>query len=298
MLPIIDTHQHLWDLDRFHLPWVAGVEALNRSFRPDDYAAATAGLGVVRSVYMEVDLAADQRRREVEYVGALCADPGNPMAGAVVAGTAADPGFGDWVHFLRSQPHVKGVRQVLHVPSAPRGTCLGEAFVTGVRLLGEAGLRFDLCLRPAELADAADLADRCPDTLLVLDHCGNADPRVVAGAAEPEPGPFAHTAEQWRRDMGTLGERANLVCKISGIAARGAEATSADGLAELLAPTVDHCLDAFGPDRVVFGGDWPVCLLGASYRQWVEALRQIVAARPVGEQRRLLHDNAARLYAL
>ena len=292
---IIDTHQHLWDLSRFNLPWLEGLDALNRSFTTSDYAAATAALGVARAVYMEVDVAVDQQQDEVDYVVGLCADPQQPTVAAVVSGRPANPGFADWIRNLEKHAAIKGVRQVLHVPEATRGTCLQTSFLHGIRMLGEAGLRFDVCLRPGELEDAEKLAAACPDTLLVLDHCGIANPHIVAGAAEPDGSPMSHTAAGWRRAIDGLGERSNVICKISGIAAAAGDTTN---LAELLAPTINHCLDAFGPDRVVFGGDWPVCLLGATYAEWVTALRAVIADRPADEQARLLHDNAARLYAL
>ena len=82
------------------------------------------------------------------------------------------------------------------------------------------------------------------------------------------------------------------MCKVSGIVARVQEGWTA----ETLAPTVNHCLDCFGPDRVVFGGDWPVCTLGATYAEWAGALRQIISTRSDDEQRKLLYDNAARIY--
>lgn len=293
MHPIVDTHQHLWDLSRLRLPWLDEVEPLNRSFLTADYAAAAEGCGVERTVYMEVDAAPEQIAAEVDLVGRLCADPADPMAAAVVSGRPADPGFADWVGRLRDEPHVRGVRRILHA-DAPPGTCLQEGFVNGVRRLGDAGLSFDVCLRPGELADAVSLAERCPGTLLILDHCGNADPNIIAGAAGPESGPFAHTAGQWRDGISALGQQPNVVCKISGIVARVTEGWSAD----LLAPTVDHCLDAFPPDRVVFGGDWPVCTLGASLGEWVQALRRIIASRCDDDQGALLHGNAARLYRL
>ena len=293
MIPIIDTHQHQWDLSRFRLPWLDEVEPLNRSFLPADYEAAAEGCGVERTVYMEVDVAPEQIAAEVDHVGRQCADPADPMAAAVVSGLPADPGFADWVGRLRDEPHVRGVRRILHA-EAPPGTCLQEAFVEGVRQLGDAGLSFDLCMRPSELGDAVTLAGRCPGTLFILDHCGNADPNIVAGAAVPDEGPFAHTAGQWRDGLSALGQQPNVVCKISGIVARAPEGWSAD----LLAPTVDHCLDAFPPDRVVFGGDWPVCTLGASLREWVQTLRRIIASRSEEDQRALLNGNAARLYRL
>mgnify|MGYP006423549157 CR=1 FL=1 len=289
---IIDTHQHLWDLSRFRLPWLEGLDALDRSFTLDHYTEAIDGLGVVSSVYMEVDVADDQQQDELGYVSDLCAHAGNCMSGAVVSGRPAEPGFADWVRLLQADPAIKGVRQVLHVPEATRGTCCQASFLHGIRLLGEAGLRFDVCLRPGELADAERLAAGCPDTLLILDHCGNPNPNIVAGVA-PDGG--AHTADDWRRGMAALGERSNVICKISGIAAAAGDTSN---LAELLAPTINHCLDVFGPDRVVFGGDWPVCTLGATYAEWVAALRAVIASRSASEQSRLLHDNAARLYAL
>lgn len=292
---IIDTHQHLWDLDLFRLPWLEGLDALHRSFTIEDYRAATEGLGVERAVYMEVDVTDDQRRQELDYIAGLCADPAVATAGAVVSGRPAEQGFADWLRLLQENPAIKGIRQVLHVAEAPRGTCLQSAFLHGVRMLGEAGLRFDMCLRPGELADAEKLASACPETLLILDHCGIANPQVVAGVAEPDGGPMSHSADGWRRGIDALGERSNVICKISGIITGTA---GTENLADLLAPTINHCLDAFGPDRVVFGGDWPVCTLGGTYAQWVEALRSVIAERPASEQSRLLHDNAKRLYAL
>jgi L-fuconolactonase len=95
-------------------------------------------------------------------------------------------------------------------------------------------------------------------------------------------------------DITALAQRPNVVCKISGIVARARAGWSAQDLA----PTINHCLDAFGPDRVIFGGDWPVCTLGAPYRAWVEALKAIIAHRSETDQRKLLHDNAVHIYRL
>jgi L-fuconolactonase len=95
--------------------------------------------------------------------------------------------------------------------------------------------------------------------------------------------------------MAALAERKNIICKVSGIIAR---AKPDRPKAEQLAPIVQHVIRVFGADRVMFGGDWPVCLLGASYREWVEALREIVRGQTLEDQRKLFHDNAARFYGL
>ena len=86
-----------------------------------------------------------------------------------------------------------------------------------------------------------------------------------------------------------------MICKISGIVAR---APKVDWNSEILAPIIDHCLDEFGPDRVVFGGDWPVCLLGCSYNRWVASLKEVISERPLHEQKKLLNDNAEKFYRL
>ena len=314
MLPIIDTHQHLWDLDRFELPWLAEAPSLNRNYVTSDYLEATEGLNVVKTVYMEVDVTPAQHPAEAEHVIALCAAAEHPTAGAVIGGAMMSGAFGGYIRRFAGSPVIKGVRQVLHGPGTPAGTCLAPQFVENVRLLGELGLSFDLCMRPSELGDGVTLAQTCPETRFVLDHCGNGDPYLISGELPGDSGgdgdgfnltiadhrdrddPFWHDAQQWRDGIAALAALPNTICKISGIVARTRPGwTAAD-----LAPAVNHCLDSFGPDRVVFGGDWPVCTLGAeaTYRSWAEALRAIIAGRSETEQRKLLHDNAAAFYAL
>ena len=281
MIPIVDTHQHLWDLQQFHLPWLDGGGPLAHNHTPTDYRREIEGLTVVKTVYMEVDVEASQKAAEAEYVLGLCADPNNPMAGAVIGGNPAADGFAAYVARFQSNPSLKGVRQVLH-GGLPAKTCLQPEFVRGVRLLGEAGLRFDLCLRSTDLLDGAQLAEWCPDTRFILDHCGNADPKAA-------------DQSQWERDIAAVAEQQNVVCKISGIvASTQPNAWTADELA----PIIRHCAAVFGPDRIMFGSDWPVCTLTATYRQWVEALQTIVAGWSEADQYKLFHDNAVRFYEL
>jgi L-fuconolactonase len=281
-MPIVDTHQHLWDLSRFKLPWLKAAPKLDRSFLMEDYRRATAGLNVVKSVYMEVDVEPSQQGAEADYVLDLIRHGGTPLVGVVIAGRPEAADFATYLARFRGQPAIKGLRRVLHGADTPPGHCVAPPFVAGIRHLGEMGLSFDLCMRPAELGDAAKLIDACPDTSFILDHCGNAGVR-------------AKDLSGWKADIGRIAGRKNVVCKVSGIVA---SAAPGPWTAEDLAPIVNHVWDRFGPDRVVFGGDWPVCTLAASYRQWVEALRHIVAGRPLAEQKKLFHDNALRVYRL
>jgi L-fuconolactonase len=185
---------------------------------------------------------------------------------------------------------------VLHGGSTPAGYCLQEPFVRGIRVLGESGLSFDLCLRPKELSNGAKLAEQCASTRFVVDHCGNADPKAFLKPGDSRLGDARadHDADAWRRDMERLAAHGNVICKVSGIIARVPKPWTAEDLA----PIVNHCLDTFGPERVVFGSDWPVCLNGATLREWVDALKQIIASRPAAQQQRLLHDNASGFYRL
>ncbi len=290
---IIDTHQHLWDLAKQSLPWLGGApEILRHSYRTEEYLAATAGLNV-RAIYMEVDSAETELVSEAEFVLGLARSRQAPTRAAVIGGRPDAPDFGAYVRRFRADPSFKGVRRVLHSPATPAGYCLKPEFVRGVRLLGELGKRFDLCMRAPELGDALKLTELCPGTRFVLDHCGNPDLKAFRPPRPGEERP-RHTADDWKRAIAALAKRPNVIGKISGIAA----SLPPGGEAGDLAPVVNHCLDAFGPDRVVFGGDWPVCLLGASYPQWVAMLRQIIASRPVAQQRKLWSANALRHYAL
>ncbi len=290
-LPIIDTHQHLWDLDLFQPPWLAGApEVLARSYVTSDYKKATRGVNLAKAVYMEVDVNPKNQVKEAEHLIALSKDRRHPTVAAVISGRPGEESFAPYISKYKENKYIKGVRQVLHVDSAPQGLCLGNQYVKSVQLLGSMGKSFDLCMRPTELADGAALADKAPDTRLIVDHCGNADPK--AWLKDPGEEPW-HEVDQWRRDIDLLASKDNVICKISGIVVRAPQDNWGP---ETLAPIVNHCLAAFGPERVIFGGDWPVVRIVASYKQWVDALKAVISERPYEEQIKLLHDNAERIY--
>jgi L-fuconolactonase len=282
MFPVVDTHQHLWDLTKFRLPWIQQGSPLARSFLIPDFLNATDGLNILKAVYMEVDVDPAQQTAEAEYILDICKRGNTPTVAAVISGRPASKGFKAYLEPFKGSRYIKGVRQVLHNAGIPAGYCLSADFIKGIRLLGEFGMSFDICVRPGELLDAAKLIDACPDTRFILDHCGNAN----AQAAD-------HS--QWKRDIAAVAKRKQVVCKVSGIVVSAKPgAWSVDDLA----PIVKHTLDVFGPDRVMFGGDWPVCTQVATYKQWLEALKTIVHDRSEPEQRKLFHDNAMRFYGL
>ena len=282
-LTIVDTHQHIWNLSQFKLAWITPGDPLAKDFLPSDYARATEGLNVVKAIYMEVDVVPDQQVAEADYVLGLIKGGKTPMVAAVISGRPNSDGFAAYLDRFRNEPSIKGIRQVLHASTTPAGYCLDPAFIKGIRELGRRGLSFDLCMRGPELPDAAKLIAACPDTRFILDHCGNEPVRNKDHSA-------------WNRDLEAIAKHGpRVVCKVSGIVA---SAKGSPWSADDLAPIVNHVLDTFGPDRVMFGGDWPVCTLAATYREWLDALNSIVKNRPEADRRKLFHDNAVRYYGL
>ena len=285
MLPAIDTHQHLWDLTKFKLGWLKKGDALDASFTPKEFAAATEGLNVVKAVYMEVDVVEEQQQAEVDYLVELCKSKKTPTVAAVVSGRPARGGFAGYVTQFKDSKYIKGIRQVLHVDATPTGTCLKKEYVAGIQLLGELGLSFDFCMRSSDLPDAAKLADKCTDTRFILDHCGN-----------PKHGFTEDEKKKWKADLAELAKKKNVVCKVSGFLANGWP--KGKWTADDIAPIVNTTIDTFGVDRVMFGGDWPVVTLAGSYKEWLTALRAIIANRPDLDQKKILHDNAAKFYGI
>ena len=266
-LPIIDTHQHLWDLEKLKVPWLQQAdEVLRHSHTSQDYLRATQGLNVTQAIYMEVDVAPEDHEAEVALVTELCRSPEHPTVAAVIGGRPGEDTFAAYARRMAANRYVKGVRQVLH-GATPRSYCLSARFVRSMQLLGELNLSFDVCLRVDELIDAVALVDQCPETLFIVDHCGNADPQAFLPESRRSGRP-SHDPDTWRRTMDTLAQRPHVVCKISGIVAR---APRPHWDPDDLAPIVNHCLDAFGPQRVVFGSDWPVCRVRAELADWVRA---------------------------
>ena len=288
-MPIIDTHQHLWDLNRFNLPWLdptsEELQPIRHSFLIPDYVEHTKGLNVVKTVYMEINVHPSQQQAEAEYVIDLCERTDNSMVAAVIGGYPHEDGFADYITPLARNSAIKGVRTVLHDPDRPTGLCLQPKFVDNMHRLADLDINFDLCMRPDEIADGAALAKKCPNTRFVMDHCGNMDVQSTDKAMRAK----------WQDGIRAAADRENMFIKISGIVAT---VRKDNWSADDLAPNINFCLDTFGEDRCVFGGDWPVCLLGATYRQWVEALKEIVSTRSATFHQKMFHDNAVRVYRL
>ncbi len=246
-IEIIDTHQHLWDLSRHRHPWVADIPQLNRSFLPEDYQAAAAeapaGARIVQAVFVECDAVDEDMVREARWMYDLIDAPGS-LTTAVVANCRPEhDGFAAHLDAI-AHPRLKGVRRILH--TSPDELSQSEQFATNVRQLGPRGLTFDLCVLARQLPIALQLVRKCPQTQFIVDHCGVPD--VKGNQLDP-----------WRADLKALSDEPNVIgCKISGLVAY---ADPANWSTDVLRPYVEHTVECFGHDRIMFGGDWPVCTL-------------------------------------
>ncbi len=286
-VPVVDTHQHLWDLKKLTLPWLKNkaVQSINRSFLMSDYLKATKNANVVKTVYMEVNVHPSQQAKEAEYVIDLCKRNDNPMAGAVIGGYPHEAGFAKHAERFAKSKHIKGFRTVLHDPDREKGLCLKPRFVEHMKLLGELGLSFDLCMRPGEILDGAKLAEKCPTTRFVIDHCGNMS--VMSKDKK--------LRAKWMKGIKEAATLKNTVCKISGIVVTAEKGTWKP---DDLKPNMSFCMETFGEDRAYFGGDWPVCTLKSTFVQWVDALKWIVRDKSPQFRKKLFHDNAVKFYGL
>jgi predicted TIM-barrel fold metal-dependent hydrolase len=277
---IVDAHQHLWDLDLFRYSWLSSVPSLNRSFRMRDYLAVADGLEVVKSVHLEADVDEPYMLAETRHLLALAEQEDNPLEGIVACGRPESKGFQAYLDQIADQTRLRGIRRVLH--TQPDELSQTPTFIANVAALSQYNLSFDICVLARQLPIAINLVSRCPDVSFILDHCGV--PQVKERLLDP-----------WRAYISEVSKCENVVCKISGLVAY---ANPENWTTEDLRPYVEHVIDCFGWDRVMFGSDWPVCTLSASYKDWVTALQSITSSAGEQNRKKLFHDNAVRIYRL
>lgn len=281
-VPIVDSHVHLWDPTRFRMPWLDGNAVLERPYGLADFCAHADGIAVDGIVYLEVDVVTPYALLEARWVANLA--PEGPPIRAIVAWVPLEYGERARAYLdalVAVDPRVKGVRRLVQDEPEP-GFCLRPDFIRGVQLLAEYGLSFDLGIRPHQLGDAIELVRACPETSFVLDHLGK--PEIRQRALDP-----------WRGEIRALAALPNVVCKLSGMVTEADHErwTTAD-----LAPFAAHVLDAFGEDRVMFGGDWPVVLTASGYRRWVDAVDELTTDLSAEAKAKLWRENARRFYRL
>jgi predicted TIM-barrel fold metal-dependent hydrolase len=279
-MSITDTQQHLIYPDRLGYSWCKGLPALeDKAFRLEEYRAAAQGTGISQTLFMEVDVDEPQMQAETEFFLQLASRPDSGIAGVLAA---CRPEREDFPEQLESilHPKLKGLRRILH--TQPDELSQASLFAKNLALLAQHQLTFDVCLLSRQLPLGKNLLSRVPDVQFVLDHCGV--PNIKDNALDP-----------WRQHIRELAQFANLACKISGLVAycdpQRVNATT-------IRPFVEHCIECFGWERVIFGGDWPVCNLTSSLGRWVEIAKEIVKGESSERQEKFFAGNAEKIYRL
>jgi L-fuconolactonase len=280
--PIVDAHLHLWDPQHFRMAWVDGEAQLNKPYGISDYVEHTAGVPIEAMVYLEVDVAPHYGLLEAAWVAERAKE--DPRLKAIVATAPLEYGEQTRAYLqalVKTSPLVRGVRRLvqqepdLNFQTQPR-------FVRGVQLLAEFDLSFDICIRAVQLPATIALVKRCPQTRFILDHIGKPD--IAKQVLQP-----------WRDQIFELARLPNIVCKVSGMVT---EADHARWQINDLKPFFETVYEAFGEDRVVYGGDWPVCTLAASYKRWVETLDALTDQLSDAAKRKLWNTNAKTFYRI
>ncbi len=274
---VVDAHHHLWDLDRFDYPWMPpGENVLRKTYLPEHLAPHLKRTGADKAVVV-------QAQHSVEEAGWLLdlAEANDFMAGVVAWVDLTSRNVGDVLDGLLQRTGLVGIRHLVHDEPDDRWL-LRDDVIRGLRELARRGLAYDLLLRPQHLQYVAPLAEKVPDLRMVVDHI--AKPLIAAGTMEP-----------WATDIAAVAALPSVYCKVSGMVT---ETDMANWTVEDLKPYMAHVIEHFGFDRLMFGSDWPVCLLAGTYKQVFEATLAAAGSISDDDRAALMGGNATAFYRL
>lgn len=281
MTPLLDTHQHLVIRDRMSYGWSESLPQIaTGDFTADDYADLTRGKGVSATIFMETAVGEDEYQAEALFAHELASQPDSMIRGVIASiRPEIDDGFDLWLETSLDKGFA-GFRRILHV--VDNGVPQSETFRRNVRKIGAAGKPFDLCFTERQLPLAANLVKACGGVQFVLDHCGVPD--IPGGSFD-----------FWRSQISMLAELPNLVCKLSGIMAYCSPGKASYGAVK---PYTDHVLETFGPERMLWGGDWPVVNTANGLADWISVTRRILERLSEDEAALIAHTTAEKIYGV
>ena len=290
-IPFIETHHHLWELDRFHYDWLEdpgwpGHNALLGDYkmirstigRPERFFKEFYGANVTKSVHVEAAYAGPDPVEETVWLAQVAREHGMPNAIVAFCDIEQDGAEAELDRHLEASDLVRGIRIRAH-PDNPDT----ESFRRGYKALADRNLSYELNASPGKLLSGRDVARDNPDVQVILGHAGF--------PVQRDDDYF----RQWQSEMSELGQVEHVSCKVSGFGMADNRWTI-----ESIRPWVLHCIDAFGPDRIMFGTNWPVDILYATYLEQTDAYRTILADAGFGrgEQEGMLYRNAERFYRI
>jgi L-fuconolactonase len=277
---IVDAHQHFWDPARGDYPWMtAELAAIRRPFGPGDLAPLLRARGVDRTILVQTRSSIDEAREFLALAAAT-----EFVAGVVGWVDLTSPSVAETIAELGARPggrYLVGIRRQVHDEDDP-DWLLREDVRRGLAAVADADLVYDLLVRPRELPAALETARRFPELRFVIDHL--AKPPIAAGELEP-----------WAERMAPFADLANVSCKLSGLAT---ETDWSSWTRDDLTPYIRRAAGWFGNERLLFGSDWPVCLLAASYGEVFDAYTDALGALSPEGRERILGLNAVRAYRL
>jgi L-fuconolactonase len=275
--PYIDTHVHFWNNEAFSYSWLESEPRLAGQFGLEDYRRATAYDRPSGFVFVQAAAVDSDGADEASWVHEMCKS--SPDFAGIVAWAPVDKGPNATRDHLEALdvPSIVGVRRLLQWD--PPGLARQPRFVAAVDALAGQNLTFDICIFPEHLEDAQTLAASCPNTRLVLDHLGK--PNIAGGEIH-----------MWKAGFCALARHDNVWCKLSGLATEA----SPDWTPSDVAPYVDVALDTFGPERLIWGSDWPICTVATSHEVWRRATELLLSELAPSERHAILVGNATRVY--
>jgi L-fuconolactonase len=279
-MPVIDSHHHFWRYTEADYGWIPPEwSAIRRDFLPAELEREIAGAGVDGVVTVQ----ARQSLEETDWLLDFAARHAF-IRGVVGWVPLVSPEVEAQLDRLAAHPAAAKLRSLRHVLQAEPddGYMLREDFTRGLRALTRRGLAYDVLILERHIPPTIRFVDRHPEQVFVLDHI--AKPRIAAG--EPEP---------WAANLRELARRPNVSCKLSGMVT---EADVATWTPARLQPYFDVVLDAFGPGRLLFGSDWPVCLAGVGYKRWRSVVEDALGGLSADERAAIFGGNALSIYRL
>lgn len=285
--PIIDTHLHLWDPQRLRYSWLDGNALLNKPYLVEDYRRDCGKVEVEAMVFLEcyADFDADSGQYLEEIVFVEEEAKRDPRLKAIVPmaplekGKAVEPMLAE---MAEKHPLVRGIRRIMEFDADPHAFTMAPNFIEGVNLLDQFGMHFEINVNYAQMKTVLEFVKHVPNVKMILDHCG-------------KPGIRGHHIEQYRRQMTELARHPNVWCKLSDLPV---EADWKSWSEADIRPFIDATVEAFGVDRIIYAGDWPVCLQATTLERWVEVLDHGLSGLSEADRRKIYRDNANSFYRL
>ncbi len=280
-MELLDTHQHLIYRKEANYSWAKDIPALSSSdFTVENYQDLTKDFNIMGTLFMECAVDDPDYKNESKFINSLMSKSENGIKGLILSIRPEESNeFDQWLDESKSLG-VVGYRRVLHV--MPDELSQQSIFKENVKKIGKEGKPFDLCYHAGQLKIAYELSKSCDEMDLVLNHCGV--PAIANG-----------NIDDWKKDINALSELDHVTCKLSGLMAYCAPGTSSY---ETIKPYVDHVLDSFGPNRIVWGSDWPVVDLGKGLPEWLIVTKKILSNLSSDESSKIANMNAKRIYKI